>query len=217
MEPGMIEIKGWIVYVIFVLNIPPLWHYVFTNRSIPVPPFSYPSPNKPSQPPIVSLSLIKGVQLRVMGWLGNLFIFWLIIPSICWFCTPYAWLSYPGLKVDPRSIQLTTKKDKCEQPPMIDLVVIFFIFNHLTKLLLCLHYCISSDCSLTISVKILDPKFYFTIKNIPFEGTLASQVCCFYFYFLHSRGGGNCEQIIQSWGTGRMMIYFDKTIGGIVV
>ena len=60
---------------------------------------------------------------------------------------------------------------------MKDLVLIFIIFNHLTKLLFCLHYCISMDCSLTMSVKRLDPKAYFTIKN------MASQICCFYFLF----------------------------------
>ena len=82
----------------------------------------------------------------------------------------------------------TTKKDRCEQPPMKDLVVIFIIFNHLTKLLFCLHYCISSDCSLTMSVKTSDPKTYFLIKNI------ASQICCFYFLFCMVRRGG-----VQLW------------------
>jgi len=60
----------------------------------------------------------------------------------------------------------------------------FIIFNHLTKLLFCLHYCLSSDCSLTMSVKTSDPKAYFTIKN------MASQIWCLYLFLFCTVGGG---------------------------
>ena len=71
------------------------------------------------------------------------------------------------------------KKDRswCEEPLMKHLVVIFIIFNHLAKLLFCLHYCISSDCSPTMLVKTSDQKAYFQTKN------MASQICCFLFFY----------------------------------
>ena len=99
----------------------------------------------------------------------------------------------------------------------------FIIFNHLTKLLFCLHYCLSSDCSLTMSVKTSDPKAYFTIKN------MASQIWCLYLFLFCTVGGGcDCDRtmrvtLLLLWSLsfdhgvwGGWWRKFDDAIGGIV-
>ena len=76
-----------------------------------------------------------------------------------------------------RTDDMDHKKDRCEQPHMNDLVVIFIIFNHLTKLLFCLFY-YQVTAPLLLSVKTTDPKAYFLIR---FKS--AKSVVCIYFYF----------------------------------
>ena len=58
-------------------------------------------------------------------------------------------------------------------PSMKKLFICDFHYTKLyNKLLFCLYYCISSDCSLTMSVKTLDPKAYFLIKILPAKSVL---------------------------------------------
>ena len=91
----------------------------------------------------------------------------------------------------------------------------FHNFNHLTKLLFCLHYCISSDCSLTMSVKTSDPKAYFTIKN------MASQICCFllflfFIFILHGGWGKGGATVIKWWWSIYLLwlLSFDHVVQG---
>ena len=170
-----------------------------------------PSPNKLrilvcSQPTNTSVRPVTLTLINLLVWiiisLAPFSWSYFVPPSSSYIRTPHAQATQVWKTEWGRTDDMDHKKDRCEQPHMNDLVVIFIIFNHLTKLLFCL--LLSSNCSLTIVSEDNSFESLFPIKFRPANSVR-------FYLFLFCTVGGDCDRmndlVIRSWGTGRTMIF----------